>query len=75
MAIYKSPGVFTRDVDYWIPIKQYSVFNRKLKINKIFNLDLKLYNYKRRTFKIPVGLSNKSKITDIIKDFKSKFKI
>jgi len=87
MAVYKSPGVYTRDVDYWIPLKSYSSFNRKIKINKIFNLEIDLYtdtfihtsnltsNY-RKTFIVPVGGSNNNtNAINKLKQYISSFKI
>jgi hypothetical protein len=74
MAVYKSPGVYTRDSDYWIPVRKYSSFNRKVEINKIFNLEIDLYTDSiltnqyihtsnltsnyRKTFIIPIGGTN-----------------
>jgi hypothetical protein len=83
MAVYKSPGVYTKDVDYWIPVKSYSSFNRNIKINKIFNLGIDLYtdlkpfnpNY-RKTFIVPVGGSdNNASIISKLKQYISSFKI
>lgn len=87
MAVYKSPGVYTTDVDYWIPVKSYNSFNRKIKINKIFNLDIDLYNDTfihtsnltsnyRKKFIIPVGgPNNKINIINTLKQYMSCIKI
>jgi hypothetical protein len=87
MAVYKSPGVYTRDSDYWIPVRKYSSFNRKVKINKIFNLEIDLYtdqcihtsnltsNY-RKTFIIPIGgTNNKINIINTLKQYMSYIRI
>lgn len=81
MGVYKSQGIYTKDVDYWIPVRGYSSFNRKLKINKIFNLGIDFYdtftfthtsthnsNY-RKKFIIPVGNISPSKVKNLIKQF------
>jgi hypothetical protein len=87
MAVYKSPGVYTRDVDYWIPAnKGYSTLLRKYKINNIFNLDREVFSdtftlvnrrssYKQ-TFKIPVGDKvNKPNLFNTLKKYISTIKI
>lgn len=84
MAVYKLPGVYTRDVDYWIPAnKGYSTLLRKYKINNIFNLDREVFSdtftlvnrrssYKQ-TFKIPVGdKANKTNLFETINNFKKR---
>jgi hypothetical protein len=77
MGVYKSPGIYTKEVDYWIPVRGYSSFNRKLKINKIFNLGIDFYdtftsNY-RKKFIIPVGNLSpsraKKEITNLIRQY------
>jgi len=87
MAVYKSPGVYTKDVDYWIPSKSYNTFTRKYKINKIFNLGRDIYadtftlinnhnSHHRRIFKIPVGgPTNNTNVINKLKQYISSFKI
>lgn len=84
MAVYKSPGVYTRE-EYWIPVnKGYSTLMRKHKINNIFNLDRDVFSdtfthvksgYKK-TYKIPVGYKdNKPNLLNTLKKYMSTIKI
>jgi hypothetical protein len=87
MAVYKSPGVYNRDIDYWIPVnKGYSTLIRKYKINNIFNLDREVFKDKftlvnrrssyKQTYKIPVGYKdNKPNLLNTLKKYMSTIKI
>ena len=59
---YISPGVYTRD--YWIPVRKHNTLDRKIKINKIFDLKLDIYD---STFRHTSNLISDSKLNSIIK--------
>lgn len=62
MAVYKSPGIYTRD--YWFPNKKvtWNTITRCSKISNIFGIEYK----SRKIFKVPVGNLSPSKSKKII---------
>jgi hypothetical protein len=70
---YIPPGVYTRDI--WIPVSKYNTLDRKIKINKIFDLKLDIYDISnlnssyKKVYKIPVSKISESKLNSIIKSF------